>query len=54
MATMDEVNPACSSSDERDAQEVRAQMDALPDLRDQIQELLVTRLSDHSIMVSTP
>ncbi|XP_054473432.1 fibronectin type III domain-containing protein 11-like [Anoplopoma fimbria] len=48
---MDEVKLACSSSDERGAQEVRTQMDGLPDLCKQILQLLCTRLSDHSIMV---
>ncbi|XP_045931176.1 uncharacterized protein LOC123986817 [Micropterus dolomieu] len=48
---MDEVKLAYISSDECEAQEVRTQMDSLPDLRNQILQLLVTRLNDNSIMV---
>ncbi|XP_051271007.1 fibronectin type III domain-containing protein 11-like isoform X2 [Dicentrarchus labrax] len=48
---MDEVMLTCSSSDERGAQKVRTQMDTLPDLRNQILQLLETRLSETSIMM---
>lgn len=50
---MDEVKLACKAgSDESEAQEVRTQVDGLPELHKHIQQLLSTRLSDLSFMVS--
>ncbi|XP_018523066.1 fibronectin type III domain-containing protein 11 [Lates calcarifer] len=49
--TMDEVKLACASSDGCGAQEVRTQMDTVSDIRDQIVQLLYTRLSNNSVKV---
>ncbi|XP_040014474.1 uncharacterized protein LOC120806969 [Xiphias gladius] len=48
---MDDIELACTSSDGCGAQEFRNQMDTLPDIHNQILQLLCTRLSDNSIMV---
>ncbi|XP_070758908.1 fibronectin type III domain-containing protein 11-like [Enoplosus armatus] len=48
---MDEVMLACASSDKCGAQKVWTQVETLLDLRNQILQLLDTRLHDNSIMV---